>query len=88
MKKFLLVFFLTFLTSTIADAQSMNDEAVVEYVRSGVKQGKTQQQLYKELMLKGVTKEQLLRIKDKYEQEKQRQEQTVKSGEQIVFKEH
>lgn len=83
MKKFLLVFFLTFLTSTIADAQSMNDEAVVEYVRSGVKQGKTQQQLYKELMLKGVTKEQLLRIKDKYEQEKQRQEQTVKSGEQI-----
>ncbi len=50
-------------------AQSMSDEAVIEYVKSGVKQGKTQKQLYQELLIKGVNKEQLLRIKEKYEQQ-------------------
>ena len=69
MKKFLFVFLLTLMTGTIANAQSMSDEAVMEYVKSGVKQGKTQKQLYQELLIKGVTKEQLLRIKEKYEQQ-------------------
>ena len=50
-------------------AQSMSDDAVIEYVKSGVKQGKTQKQLYQELLIKGVNKEQLLRIKEKYEQQ-------------------
>lgn len=69
MKEFLFVFLLTLMTGTIANAQSMSDEAVMEYVKSGVKQGKTQKQLYQELLIKGVTKEQLLRIKEKYEQQ-------------------
>lgn len=69
MKKILFVFLLTLMTGTIANAQSMSDEAVMEYVKSGVKQGKTQKQLYQELLIKGVTKEQLLRIKEKYEQQ-------------------
>ena len=69
MKKFLFVFLLTLMTGTIANAQSMSDEAVMEYVKSGVKQGKTQKQLHQELLIKGVTKEQLLRIKEKYEQQ-------------------
>lgn len=50
-------------------AQSMTDDAVMAYVKDGVKQGKTQKQLYQELLIKGVTKEQLLRIKEKYEQQ-------------------
>ena len=70
MKRVLFFIFLSLLTSSIANAQAMSDDAVVEYVKSGVRQGKSQQQLYKELMLKGVTTTQLQRIKDKYEQEK------------------
>ena len=70
MKRVLFFIFLSLLTSSIANAQAMSDDAVVEYVKSGVRQGKSQQQLYKELMLKGVTTPQLQRIKDKYEQEK------------------
>ena len=50
-------------------AQSMTDGAVMAYIKDGVKQGKTQKQLYQELLIKGVTKEQLLRIKEKYEQQ-------------------
>ena len=58
MKKLLLVLFLTLFTATVNFAQSMSDEDVMEYVKTGVKQGKTQKQLYQELLIKGVTKEQ------------------------------
>lgn len=79
MKKLLLVLFLTLFTATVNFAQSMSDEAVMEYVKDGVKQGKTQKQLYQELLIKGVTKEQLLRIKEKYEQQ-QSEEKTIKGN--------
>ncbi len=79
MKKLLLVLFLSLFTTVTSFAQSMSDEAVMEYVKSGVKQGKTQKQLYQELLIKGVTKEQLLRIKEKYEQQ-QSEEKTIKGN--------
>src|SRR5574344_309780 len=79
MKKLLLVLFLTLFTATVNFAQSMSDEAVMEYVKAGVKQGKTQKQLYQELLIKGVTKEQLLRIKEKYEQQ-QSEAKTIKGN--------
>ncbi|MDD6780223.1 MAG: SLBB domain-containing protein [Prevotellaceae bacterium] len=79
MKKLLLVLFLTLFTATVNFAQSMSDEAVMEYVKDGVKQGKTQKQLYQELLIKGVTKEQLLRIKEKYEQQ-QSEAKTIKGN--------
>ena len=79
MKKLLLVLFLTLFTATVNFAQSMSDEAVMEYVKNGVKQGKTQKQLYQELLIKGVTKEQLLRIKEKYEQQ-QSEAKTIKGN--------
>lgn len=69
MKKILLFLLLTLMMPVATFAQSMSDDAVIEYVKSGVKQGKTQKQLYQELLIKGVNKEQLLRIKDKYEQQ-------------------
>lgn len=69
MKKILFSLFLTLMMPTAIFAQSMTDGAVMEYVKNGVKQGKTQKQLYQELLIKGVTKEQLLRIKEKYEQQ-------------------
>lgn len=79
MKKLLLVLFLTLFTATVNFAQSMSDEDVMEYVKAGVKQGKTQKQLYQELLIKGVTKEQLLRIKEKYEQQ-QSEAKTIKGN--------
>ena len=79
MKKLLLVLFLALFTATVNFAQSMSDEAVMEYVKDGVKQGKTQKQLYQELLIKGVTKEQLLRIKEKYEQQ-QSESKTIKGN--------
>ena len=69
MKKILFSLFLTLMMPTGIFAQSMTDDAVMAYVKDGVKQGKTQKQLYQELLIKGATKEQLLRIKEKYEQQ-------------------
>ena len=69
MKKILFSLFLTLMMPTAIFAQSMTDDAVMAYVKDGVKQGKTQKQLYQELLIKGVNKEQLLRIKEKYEQQ-------------------
>ena len=45
----------------------MTDEAVYTYVKEGVENGKSQDMLIKELLAKGVTKEQALRIKSNLE---------------------
>lgn len=70
MKKFL--FFLTFglFMSYTVNAQTMSDDDVMTYVRNGMKQGKSQKQMYNELLKQGVTTTQLQRIKTKYEQQK------------------
>ena len=45
-------------------AQSgMTDSQVIQYVQDGTKQGKSQQQMMMELSAKGVTQEQLVRLK-------------------------
>jgi protein involved in polysaccharide export with SLBB domain len=52
-------------------AQStMTDKQVMEYVQTGLQQGKSQQQLSTELARRGVTKEQAERVKKLYEQQK------------------
>ena len=68
MKKILILMFIA-LCSVQANAQAMSDKAVIEYVKNGVNQGKSQKQLYQELLLKGVTKDQMLRIKEEYERQ-------------------
>ena len=45
----------------------MTDEAVYSYVKEGLKNGKSQEMLIQELLAKGVTKEQALRIKSNLE---------------------
>lgn len=45
----------------------MTDDQVVEYVKSAQQMGKTQKQITTELMRMGVTKEQVLRIQQKYQ---------------------
>lgn len=46
----------------------MTDEQIIEYVQQGVSSGKNQQQLGRELLLRGATQQQLLRLKTQYEQ--------------------
>jgi len=48
----------------------MSDDAVVQYVKAGVEQGKSQDQLTRELVVKGVTKDQVERLRSQYESEK------------------
>lgn len=67
MKKFLiLAVALMGLSAAVASAQ-MSDEAVVSYVKDATASGKSEKQIGKELLARGVTVEQMQRIKDKYE---------------------
>lgn len=54
---------------TIAQAQgsSMSDAQVISYAKTAASQGKDPKSIAQELLLKGVTREQLMRLKDQYE---------------------
>ncbi len=68
MRKLIALFFLTFaLLGTVA-AQQMTDDQIVQYVKEAHQSGKSQQQIASELMRRGVTKEQLERIREEYEE--------------------
>lgn len=71
MKRIWILLFYALLAASGANAQAMSDDEVMNYVKSGVKQGKSQQTLYKELVARGVSTSQMQRIKDKYEQQKE-----------------
>lgn len=47
-------------------AQNMSDSQVLQYIQQANSQGKNQQQITTELMQRGVTQEQLLRIRNQY----------------------
>lgn len=64
---FTLLFILSLFCGT-AWAQQMSDDQVIQYVKDAQKAGKTQKEITIELMRRGVTKEQVERIKEKYEQ--------------------
>lgn len=51
----------------VINAQRMSDDQVVEYVKRNVAAGKGEKEIGKELLAKGVTMEQLERLKEKYE---------------------
>lgn len=65
---FMLFFIFTMLGSVQTYAQ-MTDDAVIEYVKEGLANGKSQNELMKELLASGVTKEQAQRIKTAIEQQ-------------------
>ena len=71
MKRFCILFFFALLAASGANAQAMSDDEVMSYVKNAASQGKSQQAIYKELMVRGVSTSQLQRIKDKYEQQKE-----------------
>ena len=66
MRRLFTLFLFAFVTISATWAQSMTDDQVVEYVKSAQQAGVSQQQMTKELMRRGVTKEQVLRIQEKY----------------------
>lgn len=66
MKKILLILMLATFATLQISAQ-MSDEKIVEYVQQQQKAGKSQQAIFLDLQKKGVTKEQLLSLKEKYE---------------------
>lgn len=65
------------MTSVPAMAQ-MTDEAVVAYVKAGVAQGKSQDDMARELAVRGVTKDQAERIRATYEREQASQQEAAR----------
>lgn len=58
-------------------ASALTDTQVVNYIKEQAAAGKSEQQIGKELMAKGVTPEQVKRIKAKYERERKSNEQSA-----------
>lgn len=67
MKKIFLFVMLSFMCVVYAQAQKMTDDQVVEYVMSAQEKGDSQQQIAVDLLHRGVTMEQINRIKRKME---------------------
>ena len=68
MRRIILLFALMFSVAGMVMAQQMTDDQVVQYVKSASKAGKSQQQIAAELMRRGVTREQVERIYEDYQQ--------------------
>ena len=76
MRRLIALLFLIFTLSGVAVAQQMSDDQVIQYVKSSQQMGKTQKQITTELMRRGVTKEQVERIQQKYEDSKSGNQQS------------
>lgn len=70
MRRLITLFFWVFILSGVAFAQQMSDEQVIQYVKNAQQMGKNQKQITTELMRRGVTKEQVERIQEKYKESK------------------
>lgn len=70
MKKYIILFLFALLLPCYATAQSsMTDEQILKFVMKENAEGTSQAQIVTKLMQKGVTIEQLRRVKDKYERQ-------------------
>lgn len=70
MKKYIILFLLALLLPCYATAQSsMTDEQILKFVMKENAEGTSQAQIVTKLMQKGVTIEQIRRVKDKYERQ-------------------
>lgn len=70
MKKYIILFLFTLLLPCYATAQSsMTDEQILKFVMKENAEGTSQAQIVTKLMQKGVTIEQIRRVKDKYERQ-------------------
>ena len=89
----ILVVFALAMVSVPARAQ-MSDDAVIAYVKQGMASGKSQEDMVRELAMRGVTREQAERLKTRIEQEQSKnaavreagaQERTRRSAEENTF---
>lgn len=69
MRRIITLLILIFTITGVGMAQQMSDDQVIQYVKQAQKEGKNQQQVTTELLKRGVTREQVERIKDKYEKQ-------------------
>lgn len=69
MRRFITLFILVFALLGGVMAQQMSDDQVIQYLKNAQSQGKNQTQITTELFRRGVTKEQVERIKEKIEAE-------------------
>lgn len=69
MRKYVLLFLLFLLPIGAVMAQSMSDQAVIAFVLEEQEKGTSQQQIVSQLMKKGVSIDQLKRVKKKYERQ-------------------
>ena len=67
MKRFLAITLSFILAATFSASAQMTDRQVTDYLKSAVSSGKSQTQIQRELLSKGVTVDQLKRIKAEYE---------------------
>ena len=68
MKKTLIVLMTLLLSAAAYQANArMTDDQVVKYVKQATEQGKTQNEISRELLARGVTVDQVNRLKEKYE---------------------
>ena len=66
MKKIVSLIICTLLSVGAVLAQQMSDNQVVEYIQSAMDQGKNQKQIATELAMRGVSKEQAMRIQQQF----------------------
>lgn len=69
LKKSLTVILTALVLASVPARAQMSDDAVIEYVKNGMASGKSQKDMAKELVARGVTQQQAERIKAKYEEE-------------------
>ena len=67
MRKHIALVFFFFTLTTVVFAQKISDEQVLQFVLQANSQGMNQQQMMTQLLAKGVTKDQIMRIKSNYE---------------------
>lgn len=70
---FAVLILLASVTQSFAQSSTMTDNAVMEYIIQEHEKGSSQSQIVTQLMQKGVTIEQIRRVKKKFEQEKSSQ---------------
>ncbi len=74
----LIIFLLAYIMISVPVKAQMTDDAVVAYVKDGMESGKSQQDLAKELLAKGVTQAQVERIRAQYTQDGKQSSTDVK----------
>lgn len=70
------IFLVLFMVCSLL-AMAMSDDEVINYIKSGMSAGKSNQQIGKELMAKGVTPEQAQRIKSRLESQQNSETQVT-----------